>query len=131
MQRRSDRLSVHKDDELKHELQGMLRSGHPTRTEEWHDPEPGADDDPAATTGPVPAPGSGGLWEGVRFELARHFARTPFPAKRAALVRVLHERHAPDPLIDVVRELPENETYRTVQDVAEALRRDGMPLAGE
>jgi hypothetical protein len=24
---------------MKHELRGLLRSGHPTRTEEWHDPE--------------------------------------------------------------------------------------------
>src|SRR6478735_2131974 len=30
MQRGSDRLSVHRDDEMKHELQGLLRSGHPT-----------------------------------------------------------------------------------------------------
>ncbi|WP_086871301.1 hypothetical protein [Streptomyces viridochromogenes] len=44
MQRGSDRLSVHRDDEMKHELQGLLRSGHPTRAEEWHDPEPSADD---------------------------------------------------------------------------------------
>ncbi|MEV5463471.1 hypothetical protein AB0L17_35825 [Streptomyces cellulosae] len=48
MQRGSDRLSVHRDDEMKHELQGLLRSGHPTRSEEWHDPEPAAEDDPEA-----------------------------------------------------------------------------------
>ena len=38
MQRGSDRLSRHRDDEMKHELQGLLRSGHPTRSEEWNDP---------------------------------------------------------------------------------------------
>lgn len=38
MQRGSDRMSVHRDDEMKHELQGLLRSGHPTRSEEWNDP---------------------------------------------------------------------------------------------
>src|SRR5690242_20154306 len=58
MQRGSDRLSVHRDDEMKHELQGLLRSGHPTRTEEWHDPEPFADDDPEVARGPV-TPGRG------------------------------------------------------------------------
>ncbi|MCX5094281.1 hypothetical protein OOK36_36550 [Streptomyces sp. NBC_00365] len=53
MQRGSDRLSVHRDEERKHELRGLLRSGHPTRTEEWHDPEPTADDDPEIACGPV------------------------------------------------------------------------------
>lgn len=53
MQRGSDRLSRHRDDEMKHELQGLLRSGHPTRSEEWHDPEPTAEDDPEIWGGPV------------------------------------------------------------------------------
>jgi hypothetical protein len=39
MQRGSDRLSVHRDEEMKHEPRGLLRSGHLTRTEEWHAPE--------------------------------------------------------------------------------------------
>ena len=49
----SDRLSVHRDDEMKHALQGLMRSGHPTRTAEWHDPEPAAEDDPEVWRGPV------------------------------------------------------------------------------
>ncbi|MDW6058952.1 hypothetical protein SAZ11_14080 [Streptomyces sp. FXJ1.4098] len=75
-------MSAHKDDELKHELQELMRSGRPTRVDEWHDPEPGADDDPAVTTGPVPPIGGIGEFEALRFELARHVGRTPFPAKR-------------------------------------------------
>lgn len=58
MQRGSDRMSVHRDDEMKHELQGLLRSGHPTRSEEWNDPEPAAEDDPDVMYGPV-TPGRG------------------------------------------------------------------------
>ena len=38
---------------MKHELQGLPRSGRSTHTEEWHDPEPTADDDPALAGGPV------------------------------------------------------------------------------
>ncbi|MFJ6213478.1 hypothetical protein ACIQGZ_09125 [Streptomyces sp. NPDC092296] len=28
------------DDEMEKEVQGQLHAGHPTRVEEWHDPEP-------------------------------------------------------------------------------------------
>ncbi|MFD0273459.1 hypothetical protein ACFVHB_06005 [Kitasatospora sp. NPDC127111] len=34
------------DDARKKEVEGQVRSGHPTRAEEWHDPEPPADDPP-------------------------------------------------------------------------------------
>ncbi|MEU1807119.1 DUF2795 domain-containing protein [Streptomyces sp. NPDC019937] len=121
MQRGSDRLSVHRDEEMKQELQGLIRSGHPTRVEEWHDPEPAADDDPEVTTGPVPSPGTIGEAEALRFEFARHLGRTTFPAERSAVLRVLHERHAPDRLIALAQELPAHETFRTVQEVVSAL----------
>ncbi|WP_431041477.1 DUF2795 domain-containing protein [Streptomyces sp. P1-3] len=124
MQRGSDRVSAHKDDELKHELDGLLRSGHPTRAEEWHDPnpEPAADDDPTASFGPLPARGSRGEYEAMRFEIARHLARTAFPAKRAVLVRTLHERHAPDRVVALVESLPPDRTFHTVEDVASHVR---------
>ncbi|MEV6314476.1 DUF2795 domain-containing protein [Streptomyces sp. NPDC051776] len=123
MERGSNRLNVHRDDEMKHELQGLLRSGHPTRAEEWHDPEPSADDDPEVTRGPVPARGSIGDAEALRYELARHLARTPFPAKRRQLLRTLEERHAPDRLVEIVSDLPPHDTYRNVQEVMQALGR--------
>lgn len=122
MQRGSDRLSVHKDEEMKHELQGLIRSGHPTRVEEWHDPEPAADDDPAVGTAGVP--GGTGERQTLRFELARHLGRKAFPARRGALVSRLKAEHAPDPLTDRVRELPDATTFRTVGEVAEALSGD-------
>ncbi|MGY0057292.1 DUF2795 domain-containing protein [Streptomyces sp. LZ34] len=121
MQRGSNRLSVHKDDEMKHELQELMRSGRPTRAEGWYDPEPAADDDPEVTTGPVPPLGAGGEAEALRFELARHLGRTPFPAKRGALLRALHQAHAPDRLTEQVARLPEDHTYRTVQEVVSGL----------
>ena len=121
MQRGSSRLSVHRDEEMKQELQGLIRSGHPTRVEEWNDPEPAADDDPEVTTGPVPSPGATGQPEVLRFEFARHLGRTTFPAERSTVLRVLHERHAPDRLIALAEELPAQETFRTVQEVVSAL----------
>jgi len=121
MQRGSDRLSVHRDDEMKHELQGLLRSGHPTRTEEWHDPEPTAEDDPAVWGGPV-APGSAGATlETVRLELARTLVRSAFPAGPADLARILRRKNAPDAMIEAVARLPRQDRYSTVQELAEAL----------
>ncbi len=123
MQRGSDRLSVHRDDEMKHELQGLLRSGHPTRTEEWHDPEPFADDDPAVAYGPV-TPGRGPTsLESVRLELARILSRGAFPAGPRELMRALDRRHAPDTLIEALERLPRQDRYGSVQELAEALTR--------
>ncbi|GGZ67380.1 DUF2795 domain-containing protein [Streptomyces echinoruber] len=118
MQRGSDRLSVHRDDEMKHELQGLLRSGHPTRTEEWHDPEPGAEDDPQLTDVRGAAPGS---LEAVRLDLARVLGRSAFPADRDHLVRALRRGNAPDALVERLERLPRRARYGNVQELAEAL----------
>jgi hypothetical protein len=125
MQRGSDRLSVHRDDEMKHELQGLLRSGHPTRTEEWHDPEPSAEDDPEVWGGPV-APGSSrASLEAVRLELARILGRGSFPAGPGELSGVLRRRNAPDALIEALQALPRSARYANVQALAEALTARG------
>lgn len=121
MQRGSDRLSVHRDDEMKHELQGLLKSGRPTRTDEWHDPEPSAEDDPAVAGGPV-SPGGASL-ETVRLELARHLSRGAFPASPGDLVRALRREYAPDALVEALEELPRKAHYANVQELAEAVVR--------
>jgi hypothetical protein len=46
MHRESDTHGAKADEEMKAEMQGMLKANRPTRVEEWHDPEPPADDDP-------------------------------------------------------------------------------------
>jgi len=125
MQRGSDRLSVHRDEEMKHELQGLLRSGHPTRTEEWHDPEPTADDDLEVAGGPV-APGrSRASLAAVRTELARHLNRHVFPAGPRDLGRALRRAYAPDTLLEPVEQLPRTARYHTVQELAEAVVESG------
>ncbi|MFV0132739.1 DUF2795 domain-containing protein [Streptomyces sp. HMX87] len=125
MQRGSDRLSVHRDDEMKHELQGLLKSGHPTRTEEWHDPEPTADDDPEVAYGPV-TPGRGpSSLETLRLELARHLTRGAFPATPRELARALRRDNAPDAVVERVEGLPHKSSYATLQELAEALTAAG------
>ncbi|KUO20007.1 DUF2795 domain-containing protein [Streptomyces dysideae] len=127
MQRGSDRLSVHRDDEMKHELQGLLRSGHPTRTEEWHDPEPTADDDLEIAGGPV-APGtSTASLAAVRLELARILGRSAFPAGPRELARALRREYAPDALVAPLERLPQSARYANVQELAEALTRRAGP----
>lgn len=128
MQRGSEKLSTIRDDEAKHELEGLLRSGHPTHAEEWDDPEPGADDDPEVTTGPVNTPGTSesaeAADEALRSELARHLTRHSFPADRGGLERALLAAYAPEPLVETVRALPrDGGTYRNVQEVMAGLGR--------
>ncbi|MFF6779621.1 DUF2795 domain-containing protein [Streptomyces sp. NPDC012510] len=120
MQRGSDRLNVHRDDEMKHELQGLLRSGHPTRTEEWNDPEPYAEDDPDVAYGPVTPSRAPARVEALRLELARVLGRTSFPAGPAELIRVLRDRHAPDALVEPLERLPRKARYDSVHRLAEA-----------
>ncbi|MDX3451374.1 DUF2795 domain-containing protein [Streptomyces sp. ME02-8801-2C] len=121
MQRGSGRVSAHRDDEMKHEVQGLLRSGHPTRTEEWHDPEPAAEDDPRIAGGPV-APGrSPAALETVRFELARYLTRTSFPAGPRELRGLLRHGNAPDTLVEPLERLPRNARYASVQELAVAV----------
>ncbi|KFG72732.1 DUF2795 domain-containing protein [Streptomyces mutabilis] len=127
MQRGSDRMSVHRDDEMKHELQGLLRSGHPTRTEEWHDPEPAAEDDPDVTRGPV-TPGRGPTYlEALRLELARNLTRGAFPAGPRELTRALRRGNAPDALVEGLERLPHRARYDNVQELAVALTESGGP----
>ncbi|PZF80835.1 hypothetical protein [Jiangella anatolica] len=52
MERGSDKHGPRADDQLEHELDGTIRGNRSSRAEEWHDPEPPADDDPAATDRP-------------------------------------------------------------------------------
>jgi hypothetical protein len=126
-QRGSDRLSVHRDEEMKHELADGRRAERPSRAEEWREPEPAAEDDPELARGPVPPRGDASVRESedeaFRFELARHLRRTVFPARRRELLRLLHEENAPDALIDAVRRLPRTTNYANVQAVVDALGR--------
>jgi hypothetical protein len=45
MHRESDTHGPRKDDQIKHELSGMLHANRPSRAEEWREPEPPGDDE--------------------------------------------------------------------------------------
>lgn len=135
MERGSNPVSPRKDDEMKHELEGHLRSGRPTHVEEAYEPEPPADDDVRVdSAGPVPPPGeerervqADTEAEALRSELARHLERAVFPADRQTVLDVLEAHHAPDATLDAVRRLPDSGEYANVTEIVTAIdhRRKG------
>ncbi|MEV7982962.1 DUF2795 domain-containing protein [Streptomyces sp. NPDC086519] len=122
MQRGSARLNVYRDDEMKHELQGLLRSGHPTRTEDWNDPEPPAEDDPEVYRGPrMPGTSERQSPESVRLEVARSLTRHDFPATARELADALRRGNAHDDLVERVSRLPRSARYGNLLALAEAV----------
>jgi hypothetical protein len=124
---RSTKHSPRVDQELAHEIQGMVRGGRSTRAEEWRDPEPTAEGEPDIDTAP-----NGTLVGGTpvgmdadaveaRAELARWLDRADFPSTGPQLVEAALDHRAPDAVVDELRRLPDGETYERIGDVVRAL----------
>ena len=124
---RSTKHSPRLDEELEHEVQGMMKAERGTRAQEWREVEPVAEGDPdidadpgGTLTGGVPV----GMTEDAvesRAELARWLTRAPFPGGRADLVEAARDHRAPDAVVAELERLPEGETYERIGDVARAL----------
>ena len=124
---RSTKHSPRVDEELEHDIQGMLRGGHATRAEEWRDPEPTAEGEPdidAAPNGTL----VGGTPVGMdadaveaRAELARWLDRADFPSTGPQLVEAALDHRAPDAVVAELERLPEGETFERIGDVVRAL----------
>jgi len=124
---RSTKHSARVDEELEHEIQGMLKGEHATRAEEWREVEPVAEGDPDITADP-----SGTLVGGVpvgmtpdavvaRAELARWLTREPFPGTRDQLVEAARDHRAPDAVVAELEKLPDGQTFERIGDVTRAL----------
>ena len=124
---RSTKHSPRVDEELEHEMQGMLRGEHSTRAEEWREVEPSAEGDPDVDADP-----SGTLVGGTpvgmdaaavtaRSELARWLDRADFPSTGPDLVEAARDHRAPDAVVAELGKLPAGETYERVGDVVRAL----------
>jgi hypothetical protein len=124
---RSTKHSPRVDDELEHEMQGMLRAERQTRAEEWREVEPSAEGDPDVDSDP-----SGTLVGGTpvgmdadavaaRTELARWLDRADFPASGPQLVEAARDHRATDAVVAELERLPEGETFERVGDVVRAL----------
>ena len=124
---RSTKHSPRVDEELEHEIQGMVKGGHSTRAEEWREVEPLAEGDPDIDSDPA---GTlvGGTPVGMtadavvaRSELARWLTRAAFPGARGDLVEAARDNQAPDAVVAELERLPEGETFERIGDVARAL----------
>jgi len=124
---RSTKHNPRLDEELEHEVQGMLKAERATRAEEWREVEPVAEGDPDLSADPT---GSlvGGTPVGMdadavvaRAELARWLDRADFPSDGPALVEAALDHRAPDAVVDELRRLPEEQTYERIGDVVRAL----------
>jgi hypothetical protein len=124
---RSTKHSARLDDELQHEVEGMVRSGRSTHAEEWADPEPVAEGEPDVDAAPA---GTlvGGTPVGMdadavvaRAELARWLDRADFPSTGPELVEAARGHQAPDAVVAELERLPGGQTYERVGDVVRAL----------
>ena len=124
---RSTKHSARLDEELQHEVEGMVRSGRSTHSEEWTDPEPAAEGEPdvdAAPNGTL----VGGTPVGMdadavvaRTELARWLDRADFPSTGPQLAEAARDHRAPDAVVAELERLPDGETYERIGDVVRAL----------
>ena len=124
---RSTKHSARVDEELEHEIQGMVRGGHSTRAEEWREVEPSAegdpddDSDPAGTlVGGTPV-GMDADAVAARTELARWLDRADVPSTGPQLVEAALDHRAPDAVVAELGRLPDGETYERIGDVVRAL----------
>ena len=127
MERGSDKVSPRADEELKHQTQGLTRSGHTTHAEEWKDPEPVGEDQPDADLAPdgtlhggVPVGMSGDDVEG-RAELAAFIGKDAYPLIREQVLDLVIDGHAPDRVIALVRELPSGREFHNINEIWTAL----------
>ncbi len=124
---RSTKHSARLDDEMQHELEGMVRSGRSTHAEEWNDPEPTAEGDPDVDVSPADTL-VGGTPDGMdpdavvaRAELARWLDRADYPNTGPGLVEAARDHRAPDAVVAELAKLPDGETYERIGDVVRAL----------
>jgi hypothetical protein len=123
MERGSDKHGARMDDALEHEVEGLVRAGHDTRGEEWKSAEPSGEDQPdvdlvpdGTLTGGVPE----GMTEGdvaARAEIASFLGKEIWPADREALIARAGTLHAPDRVLDRLRQLPEGIPFANMQEV--------------
>jgi len=127
VERGSDKHSPMVDEQLKHEVEGMVRSGHSTHAQEWSDPEPSGEDEPdvdlapnATLSGGVPAGMTADDVEG-RSELARHLPPSAFPADADRLKAYAREAEAPAQVLDLLERVPAGRQMDSIGELWAAL----------
>jgi Protein of unknown function (DUF2795) len=127
MERGSSKHGPRLDEEMAHEVRGIVQGGVDNRVEEFHDPEPAGEDQPE----PSYVPGgthTGGAPPGMTFDeveqrsrLGRFIPMTSLPGDRDTLVAGARELNAPDDVIGQLNRLPSGRRYETVNEIWAAL----------
>lgn len=127
MSQQSDKHGPRQDEQLAHEVQGQVTSGHRTRAEEWRDPQYPGEDQPDIDRFTVPEdrrgnpPGMDTADVEARSEIARFLGRHAYPADRDRLVQIAADHHAPDVVLRALASLPAGTTFQNVAEVADEL----------
>ena len=128
MERGSSKHSARLDDEMEHEVQGMMTAERPTRAEEWKETEPVGEDQADPGVRVEPADHQPGVPDGMtpqdvelRSQLAAALPRSLFPTDESGLLGHLVDDNAPDRLRQLVRQLPSGQVYENIGQVAETL----------
>lgn len=114
------------DDAMSAETESLER-GAPveSRVEEWREAEPSGEDQPVADgilNGDARETAGIGHDEAeLRSELAKRLRTSVFPADRQALEQVAREEQAPGPILDLLRRLPDGQTFENTADIWRAL----------
>ena len=131
MDRGSDKHNPRLDEELKHEVSGLVQSGHDTHAEEWASPEPSGEDQPEVDRAPNGTL-HGGVPEGMtesdveaRARLATYLTPGAFPGVREQLLDHVIDADAPDEIVDEVRQLPAGREFQNLGEVWRALHGGG------
>jgi hypothetical protein len=128
MERGSSKHSPRIDEEMGHEVQGMMSAERPTRAEEWKEAEPAGEDQPdpgrlevadehqpAVPDGMTPADVE------LRSQIAAALPRSVFPTDESGLLSHLVDSNAPDRLRQLIAQLPSGQVFHQVGEVVRAL----------
>ena len=117
MDRGSDKHSPRLDDEMKHELSGLLGSGHQTHVEEFLQAEPSGEDQPEV--GLRPEEGEDG--EDLRARLTVYLPYKHFPMVRELVLETAEANEAPDAVLERLRAIPGGQEYADAHAVYDAV----------
>ena len=125
MERGSDKHSSMVDEALKHETASIVQGDKEARSDEFREQEGPAEGEPtpdARLRGGGEIPGVGLSLDDIegRSELARFLEHRQFPARPEELAAHARERHAPDGVVDQLRQAPDR-LYENVAEVWAAL----------
>lgn len=128
MERGNAKHSPRVDEELAQEVDGIVKGAGGGRIEEYREPEPSGEDQPASSEFPEAGDPGYGTPQGMtaeevelRSRLGRFVNRSALPADRAKLRRVAEENEAPDDVLAEIDRLPSGVQFRTVSEAWAAL----------